>query len=214
MLQVRHSVHLNFDRHGDLLFYLFRRAARPLRDDLYVVVRYVGISFDREVVKRIGAPNKQKTRHHHNDEAVLQGEFDEATNHRLILAPHDRIPSHCSTVFCSTSALFTTRCPARTPVTISCILFGSVSPAVTSARLNVLSPAGMYTHSRSCRCKIASAGTAACISFFSPWNVADTNIPTLINPEFSTSIRTFAARMLGSRIGPMLPIRPLNTLSG
>src|SRR5277367_1827160 len=218
MLQVRYSVHLNFDGYSDLLLHFFRRAARPLRDDLHVIVGYVGVGFYWQIVKRDGAPEEQKNRHHHDDEAVLQRVFDKAANHRLIPASHRRIPalsaSHCSTVFCSTRALVTTCCPARTPVMISCMLFGSVSPAVTSTRRNVLFPAGMYTHSLSCRCNIAFAGTAACVSFFSPWNVAVTNIPIFINPGFSTSIRTFAVRRLGSRIGPMLLIRPLNTLSG
>ena len=113
-----------------------------------------------------------------------------------------------------TNALLTTCCPGCNPETISCILSGSVSPDLTSTRRKVLSPVGTYTHSRSCRCKIASAGTAACIAFFSPWNVAVTNIPIFINPGFAISIRTFAVRRLGSRIGPMLPIRPRNTLSG
>src|SRR5580704_14208853 len=218
MLQVRYSIHLNFNRYGDLLLHFLGRAPRPLRDDLDVIIRYVGVGFHWQIVKRNGAPKEQKYRHHHDDETVLQRVFDEFANHRLIPASHRRVParsaSHCSTVFCSTRALVTTCCPARTPVMISCMLFGSVSPAVTSTRRNVLFPAGMYTQSLSCRCNIASAGTAACISFFSLWNVAVTNIPILINPGFSTSIRTFAVRRLGSRIGPMLPIRPLNTLSG
>ena len=45
MLQVRQPVHHDFDGNRDLLLHLFGGAAGPLRNDLDVVVGYVGISF-------------------------------------------------------------------------------------------------------------------------------------------------------------------------
>src|SRR5271157_306541 len=62
---------------------------------------------------------------------------------------------------------------------------------------------------------MASAGTAARRSFFWPRKVALTNIPTLISIlGFAISTLTFAVRMFGSRIGPILLIFPLSVLSG
>ena len=54
------SVHLNFNRNGDLLFHFFRGAARPLRNDLHVVVGDVGIGFDGQIVKRDRPPDQQE----------------------------------------------------------------------------------------------------------------------------------------------------------
>ena len=51
MRQMRHAVHLNFDGNRDLLFHLFRRSARPLRNDLDVIIRHVGIGFDEKAMK-------------------------------------------------------------------------------------------------------------------------------------------------------------------
>ena len=52
MLQVRHAVHHDLKRNGDLLLHLFGGAARPLGDDLDVVVGHVGIRFDGQAVER------------------------------------------------------------------------------------------------------------------------------------------------------------------
>ena len=49
-------------------------------------------------------------------------------------------------------------------------------------------------------CPFAVAGTVACFSAASPWNVAVTNIPKRMMPGFSTSRRTLAVRRLGSMI--------------
>jgi hypothetical protein len=51
MLQVRQPVHHDFNGDGDLLLHLFGRAARPLRDDLHVVVGYIRISFDGQILE-------------------------------------------------------------------------------------------------------------------------------------------------------------------
>ena len=46
----------NFDRDGDLLLHFFGGAARPLRDDLDIVIGHVGIGFDGQVVERDRLP--------------------------------------------------------------------------------------------------------------------------------------------------------------
>jgi hypothetical protein len=45
-----------------LLLDLLGGDARPLRDDLDVVVGHVGISFDRQLMERNSAPDKQQDR--------------------------------------------------------------------------------------------------------------------------------------------------------
>ena len=87
-------------------------------------------------------------------------------------------------------------------------------PHRTSTRRNVFAPFGTYTQSRSWRCRMADAGTHPAACFSEPWKVAWTNMPRSISPGFSTSIRTLAVRMLGSRIAPILLMRPLSTTFG
>ncbi len=58
MLHVRNAGHLDFNGYRDLLLHLFGRAPRPLRNHLDVVVGHVRISFDRQIVKRDGAPDE------------------------------------------------------------------------------------------------------------------------------------------------------------
>ena len=81
MLEVRNSVHLNFDGNGDLLFDFFGGAAGPLRDDLHVVVGHVRIGFHRQIVERNRAPNEQQGREPENYELVVKGIIDERANH-------------------------------------------------------------------------------------------------------------------------------------
>ena len=69
------------DRNGDLLLDFFGGAAGPLRDDLDVVVGYVGIRFHRQIVERDHAPDHQQDGRRQNQEAVVQGEIDERANH-------------------------------------------------------------------------------------------------------------------------------------
>ena len=45
------AVHLDLDRDRDLLLDIFGGAARPLGDDLNVVIGHVRIRFDRERAK-------------------------------------------------------------------------------------------------------------------------------------------------------------------
>ena len=56
MREVGDAGHLNLDGHGDLALNLFGAAARPLGDDLDVVVGDVGIGFDGQVAKGDDAP--------------------------------------------------------------------------------------------------------------------------------------------------------------
>ena len=57
---MRNTVHHDFERDGDLLFYLFSSAARPLRDDGNVIIRYVGICLDRKILEGNGSPDEQQ----------------------------------------------------------------------------------------------------------------------------------------------------------
>ena len=81
MLQVRKPVHLDFDGNGDLLFHFFGGAARPLGDDLNVIVGDVGVGFDRKIVKRNRAPNEQQHGESQNQETVIECVVHEGANH-------------------------------------------------------------------------------------------------------------------------------------
>ena len=107
----------------------FGRDARPLRDDLDVVVGDVGIGFHRKVVERDRAPDEQQERDGQNQKAIVEREIDDVANHYCRLC-------YCSTVVCRTSAFDTTCCPGWMPETISCRLPGSMFPPTTSMRRN------------------------------------------------------------------------------
>ena len=143
ILQVWDAVHDNFQRNGDLLFNFFGGAAGPLRDDLDVVVGDVGIGFDGEIMERDGAPDQQQESGQRDQETVIEGVIDQGANHRAT--------RYCSTVFCKTRALETTRSPGLSPEIISCRLGGAIRPPTTSTRRKLLLAAGTYTQSRSCR---------------------------------------------------------------
>ena len=51
MREVGNAGHLDFDRHRDLALDLFGAAARPLGDDLHVVVGDVGVGFDGQIAE-------------------------------------------------------------------------------------------------------------------------------------------------------------------
>src|ERR1700676_1953766 len=156
MCHVRDAVHRHFQRHRHLLLDLFRGNPRPLRDDVYIIVRNVRIRFHRQLMKRNCSPAQQQKRRCKDQKPVIQRKIDQLANH------------YCSTVFSSTSALETTCWPGFIPEVISCSLSGNTRPATTSTRRNLFSPSGTYIQSRSCKCKIAEAGTAARVSFFCP----------------------------------------------
>ena len=130
MLHVGDAGHLNFDGDGDLLLYFFRRAPRPLCDHLNIVVGNIGIRFDRQVMERDGAPDKQQDGDCQDHEPVVQRKINQTTNH------------YWSTVFCSSRAFDTTCCPAASPEVTSCIPPAIIAPPATPTRLNFPSPAG------------------------------------------------------------------------
>ena len=84
MHDVRDAVHHDFERNRDLLLDLFRGDSRPLRDDLHIVVRHVGIRFDGKLMERNRAPAKQQERRREDKKAVLQRKIDKFANHLLL----------------------------------------------------------------------------------------------------------------------------------
>ena len=72
--------HLNFDRHRYLALDLLGAPPRPLRDDLYVIVGYVGVGLNGKSPKRDDAPRGQYHHPAQHKPAVLQPEIDERTN--------------------------------------------------------------------------------------------------------------------------------------
>ena len=81
MSEVRNAIHLHFDRHGDLLLHLLGGAARPLRDDLDVVVRHVRIRLYRQRPKREDTPAEEQHRKDQHEKAVLQRKVDDRSHH-------------------------------------------------------------------------------------------------------------------------------------
>src|ERR1700691_4983808 len=124
MLHVRDAGHLDFNRHRDLLLHFFRSASRPLRNHLDVVVGYIGVRLDWQIMERDSAPDKQQDGNRQDHEPVVQSKINQTTDH------------YWSTVFCSSSALVTTCCPAVRPEMTSCIPPGSMAPPTTPTRLN------------------------------------------------------------------------------
>ena len=59
MLQVRNTVHCNFDWNRNLLLHLFGGTSGPLRDDLHVIVGYIGVGLHWKIVKCDQAPDQQ-----------------------------------------------------------------------------------------------------------------------------------------------------------
>src|SRR5579863_548915 len=116
-------VHHDLDGDRNLLFHFLGRAARPLRNDGYVIVGDVGIRFHRQVVKGDASPNQEQCGDRKNQEAVLERKIDQGMDH-----------CYCSTVLCNTSAFATTLSPGLTPDFTSCMLLGSIFPPITSAR--------------------------------------------------------------------------------
>ena len=114
---LRDAVHDDFERDGDLLLDLLGRDARPLRDDLDVIVGHVRIGVDGQMVERHVADAGQQNRKSQNEQALVERKIDDAGGSLL--------GSHCcSRVCCRTRALATTRSPGATPERISCILPG------------------------------------------------------------------------------------------
>jgi hypothetical protein len=66
------TVQYDFEGDSDLLFYLFSSAARPLRDDNNVIIRYVGICLDRKILEGNGSPDEQQDRDRQYKKAVVE----------------------------------------------------------------------------------------------------------------------------------------------
>ena len=133
---VRHAVHHDLKRNRDLLLHLFGGDSRPLRDDLDVIVRDVGIGFDGKLVERDRTPpTNSRTAAASTRKRFVQREIDELANH--LFTPY------CSTVFWNTSAFATTWSPGLRPATTSCMLSGSMFPATTSWRRKRPFPSGV-----------------------------------------------------------------------
>src|SRR6202000_2915241 len=179
MLQVGDARHLDLGRHRNLLFDIFCRMPRPLRDDVDVVIRYIWIGLNRQVMERYDAPCEEQNCPTQNKKPIVQRKVDDP-------------PDHCASRVASNWSTFeTTFWPEVMPERISCLFPDNIWPSCTSTRRHRLSSAGINTQSRSCRCKTADAGTAAWFSMLLLWNVAVTNIPTLRKPGLWTSTRTF-----------------------
>ena len=86
MRDVRNAVHHDFQRNRHLLLDLFRGDSRPLRDDLNVVVRYVGIGFDGKLMEGNRAPAKEQDGRRKDKEAVFQREIYQLADHLRFLA--------------------------------------------------------------------------------------------------------------------------------
>lgn len=83
MLHVGNAGHGNFKRHSDLLLNFFSGAAGPLRNDLDIVIGYVGIGFDRQVVEGDDAPGEEDDGHCQDNETVVQRKIYQTTDHLL-----------------------------------------------------------------------------------------------------------------------------------
>ncbi len=77
MIQVGDAIHGDFERNRDLLFHLLRGPARPLRNHLNVVIGYVGICLDGQVVKGDSTPDEKQESDKNNQKAIVQGKVDE-----------------------------------------------------------------------------------------------------------------------------------------
>src|SRR5215469_1076642 len=84
------AVHHGLERNGDLLLNLLGGNTGPLRDDFDVVVGYVRVSLNGQIVERDDAPDKKHEGQSENQQAIAQREIDDAANHRALpsfLAP-------------------------------------------------------------------------------------------------------------------------------
>src|SRR5258708_38895830 len=65
----------------DLLLDLFCRDTRPLGNNVYVVVRYVGIGLNRQPLERDDPPGEKDQRQRHDKKPVVESEIDDSPNH-------------------------------------------------------------------------------------------------------------------------------------
>ena len=72
-----------FERDGDLLLDLLGGDAGPLGDDLDVIVGHVGVGLDGKIVEGNDAPDEQEEGKAEDEQAIVEGEIDDAANHLL-----------------------------------------------------------------------------------------------------------------------------------
>ena len=138
------------------------------------------------------------------------------TMKRLLSAKSTSAANHyCSTVFWNSSAFATTCWPGAMPGQNLLHVAGQHVAAdhFDAPELLVARRARRPSRDRAdaeSRWREPRRASACCW----PWNVAVTNMPGRIRPGLRTSMRTLAVRMLGSRIGPMLLMRPGEDLVG
>src|SRR6202171_5404335 len=201
---VRNPVQGHFERDGDLLFALFGSVAGPLCDDLRVSVGDVGIGLDGQIAKRDDAPDEQHQRHAEYQDPVAQREIDEQTNH---------LP--CSEAAAeNASALATSSSPTFAPCRICCTP-SDRPPVCTSRRRKELAVSLRKIQSLSCKRMMAVAGTTRCGFCLRERKVATANMPGRKAPSrLARTMRTLAARVLGSSTRETSLTPPLNTRSG
>src|SRR5258708_14630722 len=179
--------------------------SRPLRDHLRIRIGHIGISFDRQIVKRDNSPHEQHQRSAQNHPAVAQREIDHVADHYFFSA----------TSVENSSPFLTTTSPGFTPSRISCIPSGASPSACTNILRKRLSPSSRNTQSLSCSRIIAVDGTTT-----RPVNLPDLHLPTANIPWrsapslFPSTMRTFADRVFGSSTRAISATLPWNTRSG
>ena len=116
------AVHHGFQRDGDLLLDLLGGDAGPLRDDIDVIVGHVGVSLDRQPMKRDNAPGKQQDSDRQHQKTALERKIDQLSN-------------HCASSVSSSARTLPTTCwPGAIPERIAWRPPGNVSPPCTSTR--------------------------------------------------------------------------------
>ncbi len=108
VIQMRNARHLDFDRDRDLLFNLFCRSSRPLRNHLNIIVRNVRIRLDRKIVKRNHAPAEEQNRRASTSQRLFSAKSTSAAESLL----RRRILHG--------ERLHTTFCPGCSPAVTSC----------------------------------------------------------------------------------------------
>src|ERR1700676_5008638 len=201
---LRNPVQGDFERNRDLLFDFFGGVAGPLRDDLRVGVGDVGIGLDGQIAKRDDAPDEQHPRHAECQDAGAQREIDEQTN---CLPCFEAAAENASALAPSSS-------PTFAPWRICCR--PSDRPAVcTSRRRKEMAVSLRKIQSLSCSRMMAVAGTTRCGFCLRERKVTTANMPGRKTPSrLASTMRTLAARVLGSRTRETSLMLPLNTRSG
>jgi len=80
MGQVRDPRHLDFDGNSNLALDLLGAAARPLRNDLHVVIGDVGVGLDGQAAEGNNAPGGQHYHAAQYQPAAFQREIDQRSN--------------------------------------------------------------------------------------------------------------------------------------